>query len=70
METITTIVFSDINHKEFCAVYYDGKTLRGSNDMGVGMYEPYLEQGMTVEAWVERFSAWTNGYVFSEVVPQ
>lgn len=66
MEPLTTIVFSDINHKEYCVVHYDGTTLTSPTDMGVNMFQPYLDKGMTAEAWVERFSGWTNGYVFSE----
>ena len=68
MNPVITIVFSDIHHKEIGAVYYDGETLKPSNEKMAGVLDSDLKNGMTPAQWVEKFSSWSNGYVWSEKI--
>lgn len=68
MNPVITIVFSDIHHKEIGAVYYDGETLRPSNEAAASMVDFDIKNGMSPEQWVEKFSAWSNGYMWAEKI--
>ena len=68
MDTNTTIVFSDIRRKELGTVKFDGEKLTASNEFAQSMVEYYEGSGITAAEWVEKFSNWGNGYVFSEKI--
>jgi len=64
MNPVITIVFSDIHHKEIGVVYYDGETLKPSNAGIADM----IDTRMSPAEWVEKFSAWSNGYMWAEKI--
>jgi hypothetical protein len=64
---ITTIVFSDIEFKTLGTVEYDGTTLTPKGQAAISMVKHYESQGMTPAQFVEKFSSWSNGYLFAEV---
>lgn len=68
MNPTVTIVFSDIRRVELGTVKFDGEKLSASNEFAASMVEFYEGSGMTAADWVEKFSNWGNGYVFSEKI--
>jgi len=68
MKPVITIVFSDIHHKETGVVHYDGESLHPSNEGVASMVDFYMDKGMTPAEWVDKFSSWSNGYLWAEKI--
>lgn len=68
MDSVTTIVFTDIAFKELGTVTFDGTTLTFSNEYVKEMARHYLDRGMSSQQWVAKFSSWDNGHIFSEAI--
>ena len=61
-----TIVFSDIRSKEIGTVSFDGETLTPSNAATASFVNNDMENGMSAEDFVEKYSNWSNGHLYSE----
>lgn len=68
MATIpTTIIhFSDIYEKDEGTVTYENGTLKGSDEMNEAFARDWLSVGYTAEEFVEKFSDWNNGHLWTK----